>query len=143
MNKLAVLLLVVAACSDTTQPGLDSQTLNRPIDIAFACYGGLRVTNGAAPTKDQAVTVSAQPIRACETASQPYDSTMMPKPTVAGQEQIDGATPVPDTGWYGFILQSEPGTVAHPVLRDPRAATQRVQAEIGRTQLVFVVAVEC
>jgi hypothetical protein len=111
VKRLAVVLLI-AACSDTTPTGTDQLNLNRPVDISFACYGGLRLTMGNPPTKDQEVTVSAQPTASCNVSSQPYDSTSMPKPAAPGQEQIEGATPVADRGWYGFILQSEPGTVA-------------------------------
>lgn len=110
MKKLAALVLVVAACSDTTPTGADQLNLNRPVDIAFACYGGLRLTNGGAADPSQEVTVSAQPAASCDIASQ--DPKGGPKPRPPGQESIQGATPLPDTAWYAFILQSEPGTVA-------------------------------
>jgi hypothetical protein len=111
VNRLAVLLVLAAACSDTTQTGIDSQTLNRPVDVAFACYGGLRLTQGGAGSAGDTVTTSAQPIQSCNIASRSYNSMTEPKPTAPGQGAIDGGPPVPDTGWYGFILQSEPGTV--------------------------------
>lgn len=111
MKRIALLVLAIAACSDTTPTGTDQLNLNRPIDIAFACYGGLRITNGNPPTADQMITISAQPTPACDIRSQPHDQTM-PTPTAPGQEPIMGAALVPDASWYGFILQSEPGTVA-------------------------------
>jgi hypothetical protein len=107
VKKLAVLVLVAAACSDTTPQGLDSQTLNRPNDIAFACYGGLRLPGHAPGTPN---VPSAQPIKTCEIESGGLGSDNE-KPRPAGQE----STPedqVSEAAWYGFILQSEPGTVA-------------------------------
>lgn len=108
MKKLLILVLI-AACSDTTPSVTDQLNLNRPVDMAFACYGGLRLT------ADQTVTESAQPISSCDFRSGdpvPVGSgsaTMPPIPS--GQEDMPGS-PVPPVAWYGFILQSEPGTVA-------------------------------
>jgi hypothetical protein len=110
MKRLAILVLI-AACSDTTPTGTDLINLDRPVDISFACYGGLRITNGQPPTADQTVTVSAQPTQGCDIRSQPHDLNT-PTPTAPGQEQISGAAVVSDAEWVAFILQSEPGTVA-------------------------------
>ena len=115
MKRLATLLLI-AACSDTTPTGTNLLNLDRPVDIAFACYGGLRITNGQLPpTTDETVTTSAQPTSACDTRSLPHDLNT-PTPTAPGQEQLTSQDPkapiVPDAEWVAFILQSEPGTVA-------------------------------
>lgn len=115
MKRLAILLLI-AACSDTTPTGTNLLNLDRPVDIAFACYGGLRITNGVLPpTTDETVTVSAQPTASCDTRSQAHDLNT-PTPTPPGQEQLNSQDPkapiIPDAEWVAFILQSEPGTVA-------------------------------
>lgn len=97
----------LAACGSPTNTPLGQLNLNRPVDIAFACYGGMRVTNGgtiADPTAE--VITTAQPTASC-------DQRSLPVPTAPpGQEDITGGTSVPAPSWYGFILQSAPGTVA-------------------------------
>ncbi len=106
----------LAACSDPTNTALTQLNLDRPVDIAFACYGGMRVTgdntgNTAGQPTDP-VIITAQPTASCEQRSQLT-------PTVPlGQEQpvtggpLEGGPPIPDQSWYGFILQSAPGTLA-------------------------------
>ncbi|HSN28505.1 MAG TPA: hypothetical protein VLT45_19605, partial [Kofleriaceae bacterium] len=115
MKRLCAFALILTACSDTTPTTTDLLNINRPVDIAFACYGGLRLTHGVLPaTGDETVTTSAQPTTSCDTRSQPHDIGT-PTPTPPGQEKIPTATGfslVPDAQWVGFILQSEPGTVA-------------------------------
>lgn len=115
MKRLCAFALILAACSDTTPTTTDLLNINRPIDIAFACYGGLRLTHGVLPaTGNEPIATSAQPTTSCDTRSQPHDQgTPTPKPP--GQETVQtgsGASVVPDAEWVGFILQSEPGTVA-------------------------------
>ena len=66
------LVLAVAACSDTATVPASQLNLDRPVDIAFACYGGLRITNGAPATIDQEVTLSARSrSRRCDSARSP------------------------------------------------------------------------
>jgi hypothetical protein len=104
-------LLLVVACSDTTPSAPTQLNLDRPIDIAFACYGGLRLTDGNAATVDQQIVQSAQPIEACDIRSQPHpDNT--PAPLPPGQETLSAASNTGTAAYYGFILQSAPGTVA-------------------------------
>ncbi|MDB4956326.1 MAG: hypothetical protein JWO36_3895 [Myxococcales bacterium] len=105
--------ILVAACGDTTSTAATQLNLDRPVDIAFACYGGLRVTGGAAATPDQEVTTTAQPLEACAIRSgAPADSTA-PVPVPPGQEDLGGtSTKVGGASYYGFILQSAQGTVA-------------------------------
>ena len=107
MKRLAALVVALAACSDTTPLGTDQLNLNRPVDMAFACYGGLRILDSTKSPESQDVKVTAQPVQSCD-----IRSTATPSPVPPGQEPIMGAPPVPDAAWYGFILQSEPGTVA-------------------------------
>ncbi len=117
MKYLALALSVLglaatAGCDDTTDVAADQLNLNRPVDVAFACYGGLRLTNGQPASVDQQVTSVPQPIASCDIRSQPPTDTM-PVPVPPGQEDLTasgGETVVPPA-YYAFILQSAPGTV--------------------------------
>ncbi len=113
MNKLIWIgiALVAMSCGGTTETSPSSLNLDRPVDIAFACYGGLRITNGAAATADQQILLTAQPLNACDIRSRPRDANDQ-QPVAPGQEEITGATLVPTAEYYGFILQSSRGTVA-------------------------------
>ncbi|MDB4964048.1 MAG: hypothetical protein JWP01_4047 [Myxococcales bacterium] len=110
---VAVTLGGTISCGDTTSTPPSQLNFDRPVDIAFACYGGLRLTNGGTATVDQEVVVAAQPIESCNIRSGPHETTE-PTPAPPGQENLApmGGVPLPATGWYGFILQSAPGTVA-------------------------------
>jgi hypothetical protein len=109
--KRSLLALSIIACGDTTTTTPDSLNLDRPIDIAFACYGGLRLTNGGAASADQDIIQSAQPIQSCDIRSQTHaDGT--PNPLPPGQETLSPTSTTGLAAYYGFILQSEPGTVA-------------------------------
>lgn len=106
---LALGLVLGAACGDTSNPVAAPLNLNRPVEIAFACYGPLRITHGATPaTPDESVIVTAQPTASCETRSQPTDALEIRPP---GQEDLPDQA-VGTTDWYGFILESAQGTVA-------------------------------
>jgi len=108
--KRVALLVALVACNDTTQNAPTQLNLDRPVDIAFACYGGLRLTEGGAGAADQKVIIGAQPVQSCVIESGAQVNGKKPMPP--GQEDITGATNVPSTSWYAFILQSGPGTVA-------------------------------
>ena len=101
-------LLAVVACSDTTTNPVTELNLDRPVDISFACYGGLRITQGEG-TGD--VITSAQPLSSCTFRSGPRAKQGDPEPKPPGQETI-GDQEVGSAWWYAFILQSAPGTVA-------------------------------
>jgi hypothetical protein len=86
---LSALLVSVAAlsCGETTTNPTNQLNFDRPIDVAFACYGGLRPTNGMPVTVDQEVTVSAQPLAAGEIRSGSHPVSE-PVPVPAGQENL-------------------------------------------------------
>ena len=113
---IALLLLAAAvSCNDTVTSITDQLNLDRPIDIAFACYGGLRLTGGGAADPAQSIIQTAQPIEGCDIRSGTPIGTGSGSATVAptppGQETI-GTSTTGGSFYYGFILQSERGTVA-------------------------------
>ena len=112
---------VAASCGDTSNTPPSQLNLDRPVDIAFACYGGLRITNGGAATVDQDIQIAAQPVESCNIRSGARDASNN-APTPAGQESLvaQGGINIPGTSWYGFILQSAPGTVAQYARVAPR-----------------------
>ncbi|MEJ7601796.1 MAG: hypothetical protein WKG01_28115 [Kofleriaceae bacterium] len=101
------------SCGDTTTNPVLQLNLDRPVDIAFACYGGLRLTGGGAATVDQPVVFTAQPTPACDVRST-FHEVGTPIPVAPGQEDLTaaGGAVVPNATWYGFVLQQGPGTVA-------------------------------
>ena len=127
---LALASITALSCSDTTNTPPSQLNLDRPVDVAFACYGGLRVTNGGTPTPDQDVVTTAQPLTACDFRAGPRicvdpdgaddimgnndDCPVTEAPVPAGQESLTamGGAPIPSSSYYAFILQSAPGTVA-------------------------------
>lgn len=111
MNRVSLAIALVAAgaaCSEPTNLAPTQLNLDRPVDIAFGCYGPMRVASG--PTKGD-VVFTAQPALSCEKRSeQPIVSS---DPAVPPKLQVPpGQEDVPITVWYGFILQSATGTVA-------------------------------
>ncbi|HEU0037348.1 MAG TPA: hypothetical protein VFQ53_42350 [Kofleriaceae bacterium] len=114
MSCAGAFALAATSCGETTANAPSQLNLDRPTDITFACWGGLRVTDGR--TEGQVtdpVTVTAQPTTACEIRSGDH-ATGTPTPVPPGQEDLtsQGGTPVGNAFWFGFILQSGPGTVA-------------------------------
>ncbi|MCA9680236.1 MAG: hypothetical protein H6709_15870 [Kofleriaceae bacterium] len=101
------LAVVAAACGNTTTTTGTPLNLDRPVDIAFGCYGGLRLVgdNGTADASDPVVE-SAQPLEGCAQRALPTPG----RPP--GQEDLTGESPIPTVGYYAFILESVPGTVA-------------------------------
>jgi hypothetical protein len=113
-------LAALAACSEPTANPRDQLNLDRPVDVAFACYGGLRITGGGVADPSQPTAVSAMPVEACEIRSRlPPNDVTDPPNVPLGQETIEGQPFLGSVDYYGFILQSVPGTVA--IARFPTA----------------------
>jgi hypothetical protein len=108
-----VAVVLAVACGDTTNNAPTQLNLDRPVDIAFACYGGLRLTEGMAPDPGQGTTVTAQPLQACDIRSGAHDAST-PAPVPPGQEDLTamGGDRIEGVQYFAFILQSAPGTVA-------------------------------
>jgi len=108
------LALAGSSCGDTTVNPPSQLNLDRPTDITFACVGGLRlVDDPTMPTIDDPIVLSAMPTTGCDIRSGEHD-TGTPVPVPPGQEDLTdvGGIPVGSAFWFGFILQSGPGTVA-------------------------------
>ena len=112
-SLVPVLAVLAASCGDTTTPGVSQLNLDRPVDIAFACYGGLRITRGNPASITDDIRSTAQPLAACNIRSGPHE-TIEPVPVPSGQEDLTmmGGAPIANAAWFGFILQSGTGTVA-------------------------------
>ncbi len=108
---LAVLGATLISCTDNTTTAPALQNLDRPTDIAFACYGGLRLTNGAAATADQPIVSTAQPLQSCDIRAQEHPSGT-PAPVPPGQQALSSTSDPGSSSYYAFILQSAPGTLA-------------------------------
>lgn len=142
MRRLLLLAVALSACSDSSDAARAPLNFDRPVDIAFACWGGLRVVgdNGTGDASDPVIT-SAQPMEACRIhARDPEKLTEDgrsyaisgdcadeddddgdglidgddPQCTLEPPEQqlIEGAPPLVSVNYYAFVLQSVPGTVA-------------------------------
>jgi hypothetical protein len=97
-------LSVLAAglgCGDTTTPNATTFSFDRPVDVAFGCFGSLRLTSGGEPI------VSAMPTTACATRATPRELNNLPLNVPGGQDGI-GSDAV---DWYALVLESGPGTV--------------------------------
>lgn len=113
MTRNLCILAMLVACGDTTNNATTQLNLNRPVDLTFACFGGLRLTNGVAPDPTQQIVSTAQPLESCDVRSEAVPLGD-PQPVPPGQEDLTamGGLPIPAVSYYGFILQSVPGTVA-------------------------------
>jgi hypothetical protein len=106
---LALGAVLGTSCGSTTNPAASPLNLDRPVDIAFACYGRMRVTGGnTTPTGTEDVIMTAQPTTSCEKRSEPTADLEHRPP---GQADLPNQV-VGTTDWYGFILESAHGTVA-------------------------------
>jgi hypothetical protein len=123
---LALGALSGASCADPNNIAPNSLNLDRPVDIAFACFGGMRITSDPA----MPLVNSAQPTTSCDVRSaEPTATGTAPEPRPAGQEDV-GTSILGPANWYGFILQSASGTVAISRF-SPKPASQFTGADIA------------
>ncbi len=108
--------LALSSCEDSTNTITVQLNLDRPVDVAFTCYGGLRVTKpgaaGAGTAADEVIT-SPQPLASCDARSLDRGADVTEVPP-KGQEDLTGSggVAIPAVSYFGLILQSGPGTVA-------------------------------
>ncbi|WP_428262960.1 hypothetical protein [Haliangium sp.] len=124
----ACAVLPAAGCSDDPLPPPLIRTLDGPTDIAFTCYGRMRVTGGLEPTDDQ-IVLDATPMSVA--ACQGWDGfsineeevlvTAPPAgqgPAIAAGEVVSESVREELFAWrdevrlYGFVLQKSLGTMA-------------------------------
>lgn len=109
--------LAIAACGSSSSSSFVPPSIDRPVDVAFACYGGLRIVplvdGKREATTAHPVTVSAQPVSSCDVRAQRRAADSK-EPLPGGQEDLtgDGGARLEPVSYYGLILQSGPGTVA-------------------------------
>ena len=105
-------------CGDTTTPPATTFSFDRPIDVAFGCFGGLRLTGGGPADPAQPIVTTAMPTVACDTRATPRTLNNEPLIVPFGQEDAilvgsesvkSPITPIPQ--WYALVLESGPGTV--------------------------------
>jgi hypothetical protein len=131
--RFFLIAFVVAACGDTTSNPPTQVNLDRPVDVAFACYGGLRITGGGgddSANPGQDVVQTAQPPKACDIRStvtyEIVNGNEVKIPQIPPGQldlQPQGGEVIPTPFWYGLILQRGPGTVA--VARFPTKDSRR------------------
>ncbi len=110
-HRLSIVLLLATACGSNDAVSPSQLNLDQPVDVTFACFGGLRLTDGrTTPDPADTVVLSAQPTAACDIRSSEHVAGS-PNPVPPGQEDLPGS-PVGNSVWFGLILQSGPGTVA-------------------------------
>jgi hypothetical protein len=113
----AVLAVVVVGCGDSGTAASTPFNFDRPVDIAFGCYGPMRElgANGTVDATD-AINPSPQPVRSCairsgEALDDFVPTTGEPDHVPAGQEGLGVGALEPTMYWYGFAVQPTSGTV--------------------------------
>lgn len=90
---ILVAALGVAACDDPTTAEIPQLNLDRPVDVAFGCYGDMNIGGQKVRT--------AQPVKSCDDRPNYSDANPAPAPLLGTA-----------ASWYAFVVQSAPGTVA-------------------------------
>src|SRR5688572_23269890 len=91
----SLLAVLAASCGDTGTAQLQPLNLERPVDISFACFGGLRIVGDDADVPpdgnpgeiDDPIAFTAQPMESCRIRSIDPDL-----PTATIDVNGDGAT---------------------------------------------------
>jgi hypothetical protein len=139
LSAVAALALAVAACEDPQQPPpLD--TINGPTDVAFTCYGRMRVTaDPENPNEADPIVDTLLPMELCQAWNRVTFTLNDPDPDARGDEYVELGEPPPAgqgplmdftagqrlddaeiaalADWlesihlYGFVLQRNRGTV--------------------------------
>jgi hypothetical protein len=104
-----------AACGSTSSSSTSLLNLNAPTDLAFGCFGGLRLTGGGrAGTAADPLTETAMPIGACDIYAQATTDSLASELPL-GQEDLhatDKSQPALSVSYYAFVLQTESGTLS-------------------------------
>jgi hypothetical protein len=130
------LALAAAACGTTSDQEPPIQNLNRPVDIAFTCYGQMRITGDGVADADDPLEFTPQPVGSCTARTKAWKDILAPgetQPAIpVGQENLTGQ---PRLGlsmrWLGFAVQSASGTVAVIEADIPEAAADNPKTNEG------------
>ena len=98
---LAPAVLAVAACGETGTATIGPRSFDRPVDVAFGCYGRLKLT----ATLEE--TVAPQPLRSCAVRALGSGDPTDRAPVVPGQEGIKNTA----MSWFVLAVQPTSGTV--------------------------------
>lgn len=112
-GAVAATLALAAGCGSTSQEPAGIQNLDRPIDLAIACYGQMRITGGDGAQVTDPIEFQPHPVASCTQRTGPASSATNPDNALPGQEDLPGQPPLgPSMRWFMFTLQSASGTVA-------------------------------
>lgn len=123
-----LLFASLVSCGTTTSQEEEIRNLNRPVDMAFACYGQMRLigANGVADADDE-LRFQPHPQQSCVIRTNRWiDPVPVPDPPPVpppppffpnnvprGQEDLPGQAALGGSmNWLGFAVQSSSGTVA-------------------------------
>ena len=98
---LAPAVLAVAACGETGTATIGPRSFDRPVDVAFGCYGRLKLT----ATGEE--TVAPQPLRSCAVRALGNGDPTDRAPVVPGQESVKNEAMY----WFALAVQPTSGTV--------------------------------
>lgn len=109
--SLVAVMAAAAACGDTASAVSSQRSFDRPTDLAFGCYGRMRLLgdNGTVDADDP-IESTAQPLSAC--AGRAFGGpalTTDPSATYVprGQNEIPNSS----VFWYAFAIQPTSGTL--------------------------------
>ncbi|HPH67607.1 MAG TPA: hypothetical protein PLF40_17745 [Kofleriaceae bacterium] len=111
--SVAAAWVAAAGCGDTSTTTASQLNLDRPVDVAFACYGGMRITGADGAQASDPTVVSPMPRKACDIYSRPAVAGATDN-VPPGQEDLraSGGAILGAVNWYGLILQSATGSIA-------------------------------
>jgi hypothetical protein len=128
---LLVLVVAATSCGSTEQELPSVQNLDRPVDVAIACHGEMRIPGTDGQQVGDPLVFTPMPLEACRRRTQampacdyrepdpedkcpdPGDSDFVEFPWPDDQETLEGQPDLTKASrWYIFALQSASGTVA-------------------------------
>ncbi len=112
MIRAALLAAFIGAgvgCGDTQLDTSVIRSFDRPVDLAFGCFGRLRILgDNGTPDLDDPVVFSAQPISSCVTRSQAAAPTNAPP----GQQDMGTDGLAGSMTWIQVAVQPTSGTIS-------------------------------
>ncbi len=119
---LTMAALASVSCGSTAQEPAGVPNLNRPVDLAFACYGQTRITGGNGADAADPLEFQPAPLESCRIRTQdkppennpaPGENGHVPPNWPPGQENLPNQPALESSmRWFIFAVQSASGTVA-------------------------------